>query len=212
VLASAKLLGEWERSSLLVDLLRKIPPLRRLVYRIGAGRAHDLVGRIGPYLRNDDRILDIGCGNGNITEVLRLQGREVVPVDVQDGSFVESVRPQVYDGTTLPFADREFDVGLLITVLHHTPDPERVLAEARRVCRRLVIVEDVYKNRLHKYFTFAMDSLVNLEFFGHPHTNKNDAAWRIAFDRLKLRVLDAKYQRSFLVFSHATYHLDGLEG
>ncbi len=193
---------------LFVDILRRSRHGRRFIYKVGVGRATDLVGRIEPYLKPGDQVLDIGCGNCNISEVLQSRGTAVVPVDVQNGSFVETITPMIYDGRTLPFRDDQFDVGLLITVLHHTPDPEKIVREAMRVCRRLIVVEDVYKNTPHKYFTYAMDSLVNLEFLGHPHANKDDAGWRSLFSRLGLRVLDAAYQRSFLVFSHATYHLD----
>ena len=183
-------------------------PFRRMIHLLNVPRARDLVKRIEGYLARDDRILDLGCGSCNISEILRARGLDVTPVDVRNSSFVDAITPLIYDGRALPFPDDRFDVGLLITVLHHIRDPESVLREARRVCRRLVIVEDVYKNRLHKYFTFVMDSIANGEYFGHPHSNKSDAQWRAVFDRLGLRLLHAAYQQSCVVFSHATYHLE----
>ena len=195
---------------MLVEFLQRTPPLRRVIYKTSTFRARDLVRRIEGCLSTADAVLDIGSGTCNVCEILRAQGFDVVPVDVRNLSFVDSITPVLYDGKTLPFADDRFDVGLLITVLHHTPDPEAVVREAARVCWRLVIIEDIFKNRPHKYLTFFMDSLLNLEFAGHPHTNKSDAQWREAFDRLSLVVADAKYQQSFGVFTHATYLLERL--
>lgn len=192
---------------MVVDFLRRGRTTRRLVYRLGRGRGEDLAGRIAVHLRHGESILDIGCGTCHVSESLRCRGFETVPIDVRDVSFVDGIAPRVYDGSRLPFGDGSFDVGLLITVLHHTPDPVSIVREAARVCRRLVIIEDIYRTMAGKYFTFVMDSLMNLEFIGHPHTNKTDAGWKAAFAELGLQVLDTAYQRSFVFFTHATYHL-----
>jgi 2-polyprenyl-3-methyl-5-hydroxy-6-metoxy-1,4-benzoquinol methylase len=193
---------------MLVQILRKTPPLRWTLYHTGAARARDLVRRIERFIQPSDTVLDIGAGNCNICEILRGRGIRIEPMDVKNLSFVPSITPTLYDGSALPFSDGQFDVGLLITVLHHTPDPQKVVQEAARVCQRLVLIEDIFTSRPHKYMTFAADSLLNAEFFGHPHTNKSDAGWRELFDRLGLRLLAAEYQRSFLVFTHATYYLE----
>lgn len=177
------------------------------MYRLGRGRGEDLARRIAVYLRPGESVLDIGCGTCHVSEALRRRGFATVPIDVRDVSFVDGLSPRVYDGRQLPFDNASFDVGLLITVLHHTPDPLSIVREAARVCRRLIIIEDIYRGAAGKYFTFAMDSLLNLEFFGHPHTNKTDEGWNAAFAELRLRVLDTAQQRSFIFFTHATYHL-----
>jgi ubiquinone/menaquinone biosynthesis C-methylase UbiE len=36
-------------------------------------------------------------------------------------------KPVLYDGKKMPFKDNVFDAALLITVLHHTPDPESIV-------------------------------------------------------------------------------------
>jgi len=193
---------------LIVEFLQRTRPLRRLIFWIGSGRAKELVERFVDWIEKNDAVLDIGSGDCNICVILRARGIDVTPLDIRNRSYADSVSPLIYDGRTIPFPDDRFDVGLLITVLHHTPDPEAIVREASRVCRRLVIIEDVISGPLDKYITFAMDSLANGEFFGHPHTNKSDREWRALFDRLRLRVVYAAYQRSILVFHHATYHLE----
>jgi ubiquinone/menaquinone biosynthesis C-methylase UbiE len=92
------------------------------------------------------RLLDVGSGDGTIAAMVR---------DQRPGTVVEGVdvliRPQTvipvrwFDGTTLPFADREVDVVTLIDVLHHVDDPRQLLAEGLRVARHGVIIKDHFR-------------------------------------------------------------------
>ncbi len=168
----------------------------------------DFLGRVNGYLPGKGKAIDIGAGWCNLTELLQTNGMEVLALDVKDMSIVDGIDPVIYDGVRIPFEDDTFDLALLITVLHHTARPDVIIKEALRVARSIVIIEDVYSSTFGKYWTFVMDSLVNLEFIGHPHSNKCDRQWRALFDELGLSLKDAKYQRSFLVFKHATYYLE----
>lgn len=96
-------------------------------------------------------ILEIGPGWGRIYVSLGhrgiLEGKTFRMVD-----FVESmrdhceratgIRPDLWDGVRLPYADRQFDLVILFSVLLHVPpaDIDRVWAEAVRVSRRWVYV------------------------------------------------------------------------
>lgn len=96
-----------------------------------------------------DSALDVGCGEGVLTEKFadRLSG-QVVGVDLRDpkleAEWARRTRPNLdfrpYDGSDLPFAEREFDLVSAIEVLEHVPDPERTLAEMARVARRWLLV------------------------------------------------------------------------
>ena len=117
--------------------------------------------------------MDIGSGTCNVCEILSKKGYEITPLDVHDLSFVNNIKPVIYDGNKIPYANNKFDQTLILTVLHHTPNPEKILQEAKRVSKRIIIIENVYSNWLHKYLTYFFDSLLNLEFIGHPHTFTN---------------------------------------
>jgi ubiquinone/menaquinone biosynthesis C-methylase UbiE len=89
------------------------------------------------------RVLEVGCGTGIITtKIAHLPGvAEAVGVDPSPG-FVDRARRressclfEVADGRALPFEDATFDGVVLATTLCHVPEPERALAEARRVLR-----------------------------------------------------------------------------
>lgn len=191
-----------------VSLLGRFPPLRRLVYRLLHPRARGIVAWIEPCLRSDDRIVDIGCGTGNVSELLREAGWSVTAVDVEDLSLTARVRPVIYGGAVLPFDADRFDVALVSCILHHVGDHEALLREAARVAPRIVVIEDVYRTRARRYATAVVDSLLTLEFLGHPHSNRTDAGWRRLFARLGLELRDANYRRTLGVFRQARYSLE----
>jgi ubiquinone/menaquinone biosynthesis C-methylase UbiE len=192
---------------MLIDFLQKNRFFRKFVYTAGRIRAKHRIRRIQSFIGNSDVMLDIGSGTCNISEILSNKGHVITPLDVKDLSFVDNLKPVLYDGKHFPFQDDVFDTSLIITVLHHTPEPELILQEAGRVSRRIILVEDIYSNWFHKYLTYFFDSLMNLEFFSHPHSNKSDFEWKKTFNSLGLKLVSAKYSRC-LVFRHAVYFLE----
>ena len=111
-------------------------------------RMEGLVRMVQPRLRAGDRVLDVGCGNGEFGKLLMehptspegLEFRGVEPEGlVRDGT---AIPVSAFDGVRLPFDDGAFDVVLLTDVLHHAAEPGPLLAECVRVARRRVIVKD----------------------------------------------------------------------
>jgi len=136
------------------------------------------VSRFLPWLPAKSTAVDIGAGNGLVAFELEKADIQATAVDVADLSILPEVEVTVYDGQTLPYPNNHFDSALLLTVLHHTTDPVAVLKESARVAKQVVIIEDVYKNLLQKYATFAMDTLVN---FGHSemtYQNRSLKEWK----------------------------------
>lgn len=181
---------------------------RRIIYGLGRKRLAGFFRRIRPYLGKCDRILDIGAGTCNLEEILVKKGYKVTPIDVKNLSFVDRINPIIYDGLKIPFKNNRFDLSLILTVLHHTPDPELTIKEAMRVSKKIVIIEDIYKNSIQKYFTFIMDNLLNLEFVGNPHNNKSDREWKELFKKMKLKLKDAQYEKYWALFQSTTYYLE----
>ena len=94
------------------------------------------------------RILEVGCGEGELAErFLRELGCEVVASD-QSERMVELTRARgvdarVADVRALPFHDGEFDCAFAGWMLYHVREVDRALAELARVLRpggRLVAV------------------------------------------------------------------------
>jgi alpha-1,6-mannosyltransferase len=180
---------------------------RKLEQAWALRRASVKLRRLRPLYPQHATVLEVGCGNGALTLLLRQENHIVTPLDIADLSLFPSVRPLVYDGTAFPFSDRQFHTCQLITMLHHTPDPDRLIREAMRVADRIIIMEDIYEGALQKRLTFLADSIVNAEFFGHPHTNRTDAEWRATFQKLGLRVEFEEQYRFLGLFRQVTYVL-----
>ena len=94
------------------------------------------------------RVLDVACGTGFLTRHLR---GELVALD-QSARMVEIAAARLPharvlqgDVAPLPFGDGEFDRVFTSHFLHHLSADRRAafIAEARRVGRELVVVEDV---------------------------------------------------------------------
>jgi len=182
--------------------------LKSIIYQLTFLRVQEKVKEIVRYLPERGKILDIGSGNCVVCQILRHKQFQVIPLDIRESSFVDGIVPILYNGERMPFKDKSFDVAMLLTVLHHTRYPERVLEEAKRVARSLIIIEEIYTTRIQRLLTFLIDSLFNLEFLGHPHTNRTDEEWKQTFYRLGFEVKDMRYGRSLIVLKRAAYFLN----
>lgn len=98
------------------------------------------------YLKPGDRVLDIGCGFGALGRAIMDHHQCPDEVSVHGVERVkrggEAIEVDAYDGLRLPYEDNTFDVAILADVLHHDEDPDRLLGEAARVSRRLVLIKD----------------------------------------------------------------------
>ena len=189
--------------------IKKIPFLRNYYFN-HAGRKfvnkklEKIIAHTGP----GSTILDIGSGNGLITKVLRERNYIVTPLDIHAGQYDDSVTPVIYNGQKIPFADKSFDTGILLTILHHTNNQEEIISEAARVCHQLIIMEDIYSTQLQKYYTFFLDSFVNMFYSPCPHTNRPDKDWKNLFFKLNLN-LEAVYYKKLLGVKQVVYVLKG---
>jgi SAM-dependent methyltransferase len=78
------------------------------------------------------RVLDLGCGVGHSFHLLA--PRATVGVDIAPEALAGQEREtHVADMRALPFPAASFESVLSVQSLEHVPDPERVVAEVRRV-------------------------------------------------------------------------------
>ncbi|WP_421695368.1 class I SAM-dependent methyltransferase [Aestuariivirga sp.] len=100
----------------------------------------DLAGGVLEWLapRAGERILDLGCGDGVLTEELKSQGAHVTGVDSSE-SFIEATKARgvdarLMDGQALTFT-AEFDAVFSNAALHWMPDAAAVIDGVSRALK-----------------------------------------------------------------------------
>lgn len=87
-----------------------------------------------------ESFLDVGCGNGQY--VYRFaENYQTAGLDIQSyPSWTDSAdKFRVGDAAALPYEEGSFDTVVSFETLEHVPDPDAVLREFHRVCRRNII-------------------------------------------------------------------------
>jgi trans-aconitate methyltransferase len=120
------------------------PVVKKLMARFEADLS-ELWARAQP-----QTILDVGCGEGVLTEQWARQNpnAKIVGIDLDDQrlrrEWDKRRRPnltfRVQEATSLPFADGEYEMACAIEVLEHVPDPAATLSEMSRVAQRWLLV------------------------------------------------------------------------
>jgi len=114
---------------------------------------------IGDWVEPHTRILDLGCGQGQLLDYL-IQSKQVsgIGVDIDFAKITACVRRGVnaYQGDMTAFMrafpDRHFDRIICSHTVHELNDPAEVILEALRVGRAVTvgfINHGFWKNRLH---------------------------------------------------------------
>jgi ubiquinone/menaquinone biosynthesis C-methylase UbiE len=150
------------------------------------------------------RVLDWGCGWGQVTALLRERGVDAQPFDYRPDEpapgearlerFPDIVCRFSPDPVTLPFPNESFDAVLSCGVLEHVQDPDASLEELRRVLRprgRLYVAKlpnrRSYLERLAKRLGLYYHGQLEHDTLWTPEEAR-EAAARHGFD-----VLDVRY-------------------
>jgi SAM-dependent methyltransferase len=154
-------------------------------------RVRVLCDHLASVIPSEGRVLDVGCGDGRISREigLRRPDLELSGIDV----FVRAdaaIPVSSFDGTTIPADDGAFDTVLFVDVLHHTDDPLVLLREARRVCRRCIVIKDHNRNGILAGATLRLMDRVgnNPDEVALPYNYWRRERWQEAFSQLELRV------------------------
>jgi SAM-dependent methyltransferase len=155
--------------------------------RLVLGRRVRVLGRHAAELLPSGvgELLDCGSGDGTLAALVAQHRPEIAVVGLEvHARPVSAIPVTLFDGRSIPFADRSKDAVMLIDVLHHAEDPYALLREAARVARRAVVVKDHLTDAwLGDARLRAMDWVGNV---GHGVALRYEywsrARWRDAFD------------------------------
>jgi SAM-dependent methyltransferase len=110
-------------------------------YGQNAAFVHGLAGGVFQWLdaKPAESILDLGCGDGQLTQRIASTGARVVGVDLSP-EMLAAARSRGIDAheasaESLPFAEHSFDAVFSNAVLHWVRDQDAMMAEVRRVLK-----------------------------------------------------------------------------
>lgn len=118
----------------------------------------------GDYIKNILRpeILDIGCGDGYMTNDMARAGRTVTGVDASASGLkfarelsAPSIRYLLAEACKLPFPDNSFDVVTSFDTIEHIENDVAFVLEMKRVLkpRGLVIITTCNRQRIFDHFS-----------------------------------------------------------
>lgn len=154
-------------------------------------RVRVLSNQLSEVIPANSSVLDVGCGDGLIAHrVLTLRP------DLKLSGIDVFIRPHThvpvtyFDGHTLPQSDRSVDCVTFIDVLHHTPDPMRLLQEAARVARKAIILKEHAAEGLLAGPTLRLMDWVGNARHGVvlPYNYWSKSEWLNAFEKLHLKI------------------------
>lgn len=117
------------------------------------------------------RILDVGCGTGQLASTLMSEGARVTGIDL-DRTAIDSARRlaplaefHIVSASQLPFAEGTFDAVVLVNSLHHIPPGLMIkaLQEGLRVLGpggHLIVIEPLPKGSFFEAFRAIEDETV----------------------------------------------------
>lgn len=114
-----------------------------------AGKAYDgIAERISSYIRKDSKVLEVACGTGEFTFRLAEQCESWTATDFSVNMLkeaknaydkrrknIEGLHFEKQDATNLPYERECFDAVMIANALHIMPEPEKALAEMKRVLK-----------------------------------------------------------------------------
>jgi ubiquinone/menaquinone biosynthesis C-methylase UbiE len=100
-----------------------------------------LIDELKKHIKEDEKVLDLGCGNGRLYKIFENKNINYTGVDFSENLIKKDIEKygnhfKTADILSLPFSEEKFDSVWAIAVLHHIPTLElrkRVLNEIKRV-------------------------------------------------------------------------------
>lgn len=121
-----------------------------------------------------NRVLEVGLGMGTLAHGMQLAGYDVKGLDVDNTSLYKELQPIIYNGFKFPLKSNSIDTVTIVCVLHHCKDQLAVLRESMRVGKRIIVIEDTYRNRIEHLLIAFRDSFENWEWYKHQYRSYDD--------------------------------------
>jgi ubiquinone/menaquinone biosynthesis C-methylase UbiE len=154
-----------------------------------------LVRRLSPRLKNSKKVLDLGASCGRLASNLakELPGTNFIGVDtfVQPKTYIPITK---YDGEHIPFPNNSFDCVMIIDVLHHDNNPEKILKEAKRVSKKYILIKDHYWNNKIDLFLLKFSDYIGNKPYAVklPYNFLKSTEWNDLIQNLNLEQVESE--------------------
>lgn len=152
---------------------------------------------IAELIHPNDTLLELGCGAGAFLEAITPRAGNTIGVDYSE-AMLESAKKHLGKRSAgvdlrlgylehLPLGDSSVDTAVSYMVLHHTPDPKKVLLDTFRVLKaegKLVIVE------IAKHGNEKMREKFSDLWLGFDHAEFSQWVHLAGFEEVQTRNLD----------------------
>ncbi|MEC9072010.1 MAG: class I SAM-dependent methyltransferase, partial [Myxococcota bacterium] len=126
-------------------------------------------------------VIDIGAGEGSILWHLSQRGfgerywaLDISPsaIEALQGRGIEGLQDsQVFDGYHVPYEDQRFDLAILSHVVEHVEFPRKLLAEAARVAKYVVVEVPLEENQRAPE-DYRVTNIGHINFYSHRTIRK----------------------------------------
>ena len=120
-----------------------------------------------------NNVIDIGAGDGNILSLLSEKkfANNYSAVEISDSAIEQIKKKKIkdllqikqFDGYSLPFQDKEFDLAICSHVIEHVEFPRMLLREIKRISKHQIIEVPID-------FSFKIDKRFN-HYYAYGHIN-----------------------------------------
>jgi len=154
----------------------------------------------------DTKVLEVGTGTGNLAIDISRISKKVFAGDIsidmlKKGKTKNSeVKFLLFDGTKLPFKDKEFDISITATVLHETPVDviENILKEMNRVTKDSIIIVDYSTGNL--FSKIILKTIVSI-YESRYYRDYISLNMNTLFDKLNLKLtLEKQFLNIFKIW------------
>jgi len=145
---------------------------------------HDVPNKVN----QSEKLLDIGCGDGQVCSLLVGRGYQVFGLEISEEAL-KNARQKVpkglfflSDGSNhLSFKDEEFDLITCLGVLEHVLEPMKMLEECYRVLKKGGMAIFLVPNSWNPYFWVGGTE----QIYEEPHSLN---AWKSMFEKAEFEV------------------------
>lgn len=168
----------------------------KLAEPVRSFRANQILNSFKNFVNTGESMLSVGDGDGYVSN--KIQEKTGVIIKGLDILFFEKYREKsipliLYDGEEIPFPDESFDITAGIFLLHHCENFHLTLREMIRVSKKkLLIVEDVFNNRIEQLFLRFFDFIENRTFSSKmpiPYNFHSLIQWKEIFQQYNLKLV-----------------------